>query len=88
MADRLEADATPLERLGGRYPLVLANIESRVLVPMKDALCARLAPGGVLVLSGLLATERDTMVAAYGALELLCEETLGEWLGLAFRSPR
>lgn len=86
VADRLVVDATPVEQLTERYPLVLANIESRVLVPMKDALCARLAPGGVLILSGLLATERDAMIAAYGSLELLAEETLGEWLGLALRA--
>ena len=87
VAARLVADATPVEAISRRYPLVLANIESRVLLPMHDALCARLAPGGVLVLSGLLAIERDTMVAAYGAdLELVAEETLGEWLGLAFRA--
>ena len=86
VAERMVVDATPVEQLTQRYPLVLANIESRVLVPMKDALCARLAPGGVLILSGLLATERDAMVAAYGVLELLAEETLGEWLGLALRS--
>ncbi len=85
VAARLVVDATPVEQLRERYPLVLANIESRVLVPIKDALHATLAPGGVLILSGLLATERDAMVAAYGALELLAEETLGEWLGLAFR---
>jgi len=88
VADRLVGDATPVEQLTQRYPLVLANIEKRVLVPMKDALCARLAPGGVLILSGLLATERDPMVAAYGALELLAEETLGEWLGLVLRMER
>ena len=85
VAARLVVDATPVEQLRERYPLVLANIESRVLVPIKEALQAKLAPGGVLILSGLLATERDAMVAAYGALELLVEETQGEWLGLAFR---
>jgi ribosomal protein L11 methyltransferase len=85
VAARMVVDATPVEQLGERYPLVLANIESRVLVPIKDALCAKVAPGGVLILSGLLTTERDAMVAAYGALELLAEETLGDWLGLALR---
>jgi ribosomal protein L11 methyltransferase len=86
VADRLEVDAAPLETLPDRYPLVLANIESRVLLPMRDALCARVEPSGVLIMSGLLAFERDTMVAAYAAsLEPLAEETLGEWLGLAFR---
>jgi ribosomal protein L11 methyltransferase len=87
VAERLEVDGTPVEQVTERFPLVLANIESRVLLPMKDALFRRLSPSGVLILSGLLATERDTMVAAYGALELLAEDTQGEWLGLALRAP-
>ncbi|HMI89734.1 MAG TPA: 50S ribosomal protein L11 methyltransferase, partial [Polyangiales bacterium] len=52
---RLSADASPIAAIDARYPLVLANIESRVLVPMAAELCARLEPGATLILSGLLA---------------------------------
>jgi ribosomal protein L11 methyltransferase len=84
--ERLDADASPLEAIAERYPLVLANIESRVLVPMAPALRARLAPGGVLILSGLLVREREALLAAYDGLELLEAPELGEWLALALRA--
>jgi ribosomal protein L11 methyltransferase len=85
--DRLSADASPLEAIDARYPLVLANIECRVLVPLAAALCERLTPGGTLILSGLLVGQRDALLAAYSALTLLEAPELGEWLALALRAP-
>ena len=82
---RLTVDASPLEAVAGRFPLVLANIERKVLVPMAPALRAHLAQGGVLILSGLLAHERDDVLAAYAGLTLVAEERLGDWLGLALQ---
>ena len=38
---------------GGRFDLVLANLYGDVLLPVLDALAARTAPGGRLVLSGV-----------------------------------
>jgi ribosomal protein L11 methyltransferase len=84
---RLLADASPLSAIAERYPLVLANIESRVLVPLAAELAARLAPGGTLILSGLLAHERDTLLAAYPRLALLEAPVLGDWIALALRAP-
>ncbi len=84
---RLEVSSDALESLTARYPLVLANIESRVLQPLAPALCARLAPGGVLILSGLLAPERERMRGAYVQLELLAAREQGEWLALLLRKP-
>src|SRR5690606_33199087 len=55
VADRLRAETTAIEDVGGDYELVLANIQSGVLIPMAPSLTARVSPGGHLVLSGLLA---------------------------------
>ena len=84
---RLAVDASPLESITTRYPLVLANIESKVLVPMAAALCARVQPGGTLILSGLLVHERDALLSAYSALRVLESPELGEWFALALRAP-
>jgi ribosomal protein L11 methyltransferase len=70
---------------GQRYPLVLANIETRVLVPAASALIACLLPGGVLILSGILGPERDRVLAAYASLETLAVRELGEWVALVLR---
>jgi ribosomal protein L11 methyltransferase len=84
---RVRASTTPLARVGGRYELVLANIESRVLLPMAAALTKKIAPGGTLILSGLLAPERDEVRAAYGGLELIGGRQERDWITLIFRAP-
>jgi ribosomal protein L11 methyltransferase len=69
-----------------RFPLVLANIESRVLVPLAGELIARVAPGGVLVLGGLLSAERARMIEAYRALAPIAVHEQGEWIAIELRS--
>lgn len=49
----------------GRYATVLANIETRVLVTLADDLIQRTRPGGLLVLSGVLAEERDELAGVF-----------------------
>ena len=60
---------TALELAGG-FDLILANIRPSVLIPIAGQLAARLAPGGLLVLSGILGEEADAVLAAYAALDL------------------
>jgi ribosomal protein L11 methyltransferase len=59
LQDRLEVDTTPLESLAERFATVVANIEARTLSRLATALAARVAPRGLLVLSGVLASEHD-----------------------------
>jgi ribosomal protein L11 methyltransferase len=84
---RVTADATPVESLDERYDLVLANIEARVLIPLAAAIAARVAPGGTLVLSGLLVGQEDDVIAAYPGLMCEARPTLGEWAALVLRAP-
>jgi ribosomal protein L11 methyltransferase len=92
LADRLMVDDTPVERIEGRFPLVIANIEARILVPMAPVLVSRLAPGGTLVLSGILAPESvpgqvDEVRRAYARLTFDRVEQKGEWVALVFHAP-
>lgn len=68
VADRIEASARPLADLSESFPLVLANIQAHVLRALKADLVARTAPGGTLILSGLLTPQAqpvaDEFVAA------------------------
>jgi ribosomal protein L11 methyltransferase len=50
----------------GRYPLVLANILATPLKLLAPLLCAHLAPGGDLVLAGILERQADELKQAYG----------------------
>jgi ribosomal protein L11 methyltransferase len=87
VSDRLALYEGTLAALpAGRFPLVLANIESRVLVPLAAELAARVAPGGVLVLGGLLAPERERMLEAYRALAPIAVHAQGDWIAIELRS--
>jgi ribosomal protein L11 methyltransferase len=65
VADRVACGDTPVTKIAGEFDLVLANIQSDVLLDLRDAIVARVAPGGYLLLSGLLATQVDAVAAAY-----------------------
>jgi len=63
VADRLEV--LDLANVAGRYDIVVANILAGPLVELAPELCAATAEGGHLVLSGLLARQRETLETAY-----------------------
>lgn len=85
MQPRLEADTTGVGAIDRAYFIVLANIEASVLEPMAAELSARVAPGGLLILSGVLAPQTGRIRACYMQFDL--EETLarGEWVALVLR---
>jgi ribosomal protein L11 methyltransferase len=90
MSDRLEADETPVDRVKGTFPVVLANIEARTLVELAPALLGRVAPGGLLVLSGILAQDvappqLADVQDAYAALREPEVVRKGEWIALVAR---
>jgi ribosomal protein L11 methyltransferase len=85
VAERIEASARPLQDIGGAYDIVLANIETRILVHMPDPLQACIAAGGILILSGILRAEKDELLAAYAPMRLdECVEE-GEWCACLLR---
>jgi ribosomal protein L11 methyltransferase len=85
---KLHASLTPVGTLTTRYPLVLANIEARVLIPEAANVAARVEPGGLLLLSGLLHTDVDSVRAAYPGFTELGRPELGEWRALVLREGR
>lgn len=88
LATRVEATTDDLAKVNVVAPVVLANIEARVLVPMAKDLAAHVAPGGLLLLSGILVPQKDEVRAAYPDMELLEAPVLGEWTLLALRRPK
>jgi ribosomal protein L11 methyltransferase len=65
VAGRVAAGETPVGDLDAGFDLVVANIQADVLEPLAAPLAARVAAGGVLVLSGLLAPQADRVAAVY-----------------------
>lgn len=87
LASRVEASATPVADLHERFPIVLANIEARVLVPLAADISARVEPGGLLLLSGILAGQEDEVAAAYSPFREVERTREGEWVCLALTTP-
>lgn len=53
--------------VAGQYPIVVANILMKPLLALSQAICAKVQPGGSLLLSGLLIEQLDQVSAAYQA---------------------
>ena len=89
VADRLRAETTLVDEVPGQFALLLANITGPTLLELSTAIAARLSPGGVLILSGLLQTEAAAVKARFVALGLrvVRDETEEEWAGLLLRQP-
>ncbi len=81
----IQVSTQPLAEIDGVYDIVLANIETRVLVNMPKDLQARMAPAGVLILSGILRGERDALLAVYAAMKLEACLEEGEWCACVLR---
>lgn len=74
---------------GRRADLVLANIQSDVLVRFANELVSAVAPGGELVLSGILSRELDEMRTRFSEIArgwTLESRGLGEWADLSLAS--
>jgi ribosomal protein L11 methyltransferase len=76
------ADGMDSPMLAARAPfdLVVANILAGPLVELAGDFAKAIAPGGVIVLAGLLDTQVDGVAAAYGAQGLrVADRGFGEW---------
>ncbi len=90
---RVQAAATPLGSVEGEFDLVMANIQQDVLLALRGELCARVAPGGALLLSGLLAEQADEVAREFAraGLELVAvlpSAADPEWSAVRLRRPR
>jgi ribosomal protein L11 methyltransferase len=85
------ATAALPEGLGsGDAGVVLANIQSDILVRHVDALTGAVAPGGMLAMSGILSSEAGMVLGAFSAATRgwsTDSRTLGEWCDVCLRRP-
>jgi len=62
------------------FDLVIANILAGPLIELAPDFVKALAPGGTVVLAGLLDSQADGVIAAYEALGVtLSDRGSGEW---------
>jgi len=75
---------SPLLAARAPFDLIIANILAGPLIELGPDLVKGLAPGGIVVLAGLLDTQADAVIAAYEKLGLnLRNRGSGEWPVLA-----
>jgi len=86
LAHRVVLVASGPESVQGDFDLVLANLHQTVLLHLAPVLAARTAPGGRLVLSGLLLPQVEEVARIYdqaGMVEV-ARKIKGEWAALTF----
>jgi ribosomal protein L11 methyltransferase len=59
------------EKLDEQFDIVVANILTNPLCVLAPLLAGRIAPGGRIALSGVLAIQADQVIAAYAPLVAL-----------------
>jgi ribosomal protein L11 methyltransferase len=89
------AKASLAEVLAGQFgpqwlntPLVVANILASIIIPMLEQGLARtVAPGGLLIIAGILDTQVYRVIAAIEAagLTLVAQERMEDWVALIAR---
>ena len=82
-----KGDATSLK--GHTYDLILANIERNVLLDAMPVMAAALRPGGMLLMSGFVVTDRHMLSqrAKEHGLEVAQRLNEGDWAMLGCRKP-
>lgn len=96
-ANGLAGRVTCLEAVGFDHPeirarapfdLIFANILKGPLILLAADMARHASPGGLAILSGLLNTQADDVLAAYAAqgFETVARDEIGEWTTLVLRA--
>jgi ribosomal protein L11 methyltransferase len=85
----LELHLAAPEEVPGAFEVVVANILANTLVALAPGIAAKVAPGGALLLSGILGGQEEEVRAAYLAEGLVAapDRSDGEWRLLVLRRP-
>jgi ribosomal protein L11 methyltransferase len=87
VADRVQARLGSLEVVEGRYDLVLANLLIPIIEQMGAGLVQVVAPGGRLVISGVLESQAPRVAAALRGLDVERQLLDGDWMTLVLAAP-
>lgn len=87
--DRCTFSTLPVAKQDGVWDLVTANIQLGVLTALAPDIAARVAPGGVLYLSGLLEDQAPIAAETYAKYDLTAAETTvdGGWARVKLTRP-
>jgi ribosomal protein L11 methyltransferase len=87
----VELSLSPPASVTGRFDVVVANILANTLVELAPEVASKVAPGGALYLSGLLAGQEEQVREAYAACGLTPDRARDgadrEWRLVALAAP-
>ena len=81
----VDVSTTPLEEVDAQYDLVLANILAPAIIGLAPHLRRVVAPGGTLIISGILADAHDHVLVALAPLEAMETDELDGWVAVTLR---
>ncbi len=85
---KIIVSSTPLDEVGSTFTLVTANLDAPTLLSIRQSLIDAVAPGGLLLVSGVLKYQGAEVEAAFaGERGMMLEERRqsGEWIALQLR---
>ena len=92
VATVVSASTEPLSEVAaaheGSFDVVAANILAPTLIALSDDLRRVVKPGGVLIISGILAEAHQHVLDALAPLEVQCTDTLDGWVAVTLSAPR
>lgn len=77
----------PLAQVAGRFDLVVANVTAATQAELAVLLTERVAPGGYLLLAGLLPGQWDHLAGLYDGLAIRQTPSLDGWTGALLQRP-
>ena len=88
LEDKVEVRLTEIQNVPEKdFDLILANINKHILLDIAENLKQKISSTGTLILSGLLITDEQDIVAKYSSLQfnLIDKSFMDEWCALIFR---
>ena len=84
---KIQLSETKVSRLRSSFSLVAANLTAEVILNLADGLTKRVAPEGLLILSGILNTKAKTVINALTAsgFRVVRRKREKEWLTLLLK---
>jgi len=78
---------SPVLSRGAPYDLLIANILAGPLTQLAPAIQKAMAPGAVLLLSGLLTNQEGLVTSFYRSLRFVGRRRMGPWSALVLQKP-
>jgi ribosomal protein L11 methyltransferase len=85
LTGQIEVRAGSVDAFDGPFDTIVINILAEIIALLLPEALARLAPGGVMLLAGIIAEREDVVQEKLAALGLIVRERLNQsdWIGLA-----